>query len=145
MTMTSALREQTVRKVALLILRALTAAGLVVDAIVHLRIAGDYDRVGDQITVGMLFRVESAVALIAAIAVVASSHRLASLLAGLVAASAVGGLLMSVYWQVGAIGPLPDLYEPIWFTEKKIALLAESISALAALGATAGRGMWRRG
>jgi hypothetical protein len=144
MTISPASRDKAVHNVALLILRVLTAAGLVVDAIVHLRLAGDYDRVGEQITVGTLFRVESAVAVVAAIAVLVSCHWLASLSAGIVAASAVGGLLLSVYWQVGAIGPFPDLYEPIWFAEKKLALLAESTSALAALGIVVLAAPWRR-
>jgi hypothetical protein len=58
-------------------LRSVIAAGLVIDTVVHLRIAGDYDRVGLQITEGMLFRVEAAVALFAAIFVLLSSRWLA--------------------------------------------------------------------
>src|SRR3954447_12555077 len=122
-----------VRRGAAMALRCVIAAGLVIDAVVHLRIAGDYDRVGVHITEGMLFRAESAVALFAAIFVLLSSRRLAALIAAVVAASAVVALLLSVYWDIGAIGPFPDLYEPIWFTEKIIAVVAEAVSALAAI------------
>lgn len=117
------------------ILRLLTAAGLVVDAVVHLRVAGDYDRVGTQLTEGTMFRLESGVALLAALLVVLIPRRQTILFAVLVAGSAVIALLASVYWQLGPVGPFPDMYEPIWFTDKVIAVLAESVSLVAGLAA----------
>jgi len=134
-----------VRRGAAMALRSVIAAGLVIDAVVHLRIAGDYDRVGGQITEGMLFRVEAAVALFTAIFVLLSSRWLAALIAAVVAASAVAALLLSVYWDIRAIGPFPDLYEPIWFTEKIIALVAETVSALAAIVSVLVAAPWKQG
>ncbi|HEU4948221.1 MAG TPA: hypothetical protein VFT31_13805 [Kribbella sp.] len=117
------------------ILRLLTAAGLVVDAVVHLRVAGDYDRVGTQFTEGTMFRLESGVALLAALLVMLIPRWQTILFAVLVAGSAVLALLASVYWQPGPVGPFPDMYEPIWFTDKVIAVLAESVSLVAGLAA----------
>jgi hypothetical protein len=94
---------------------------------------------------GMLFRVEAAVALFAAIFVLLSSRWLAALIAAVVAATAVAALLLSVYWDIGAIGPFPDLYEPIWFTEKIIALVAEAVSALAAIVSVLVAAPWKQG
>jgi hypothetical protein len=100
---------------------------------------------GLQITEGMLFRVEAAVALFAAIFVLLSSRWLAALIAAVVAASAVAALLLSVYWDIGGIGPFPDLYEPIWFTEKIIAVVAEAVSALAAIVTVLVAAPWKQG
>jgi hypothetical protein len=144
MTMPTLARGDLIRRGAAVGLRTVTAAGLTVDAVVHLRIAGDYDRVGAQITEGTLFRVEAAVALFSAIFVLLSARWLAALIAAGVAASAAFGLLLSVYWDLGAIGPFPDLYEPIWFTEKVIAFIAETVSLLTALAALAVAIAWKR-
>jgi hypothetical protein len=57
--------------------------------------------------------------------------------AALVAASAAGAVLLYTYVDVGAIGPLPDLYEPIWALPGKrgsaIAETAATVLALAGL------------
>jgi hypothetical protein len=34
---------------------------------------------------------------------------------------------------VGKIGPVPDMYEPIWFTEKVVSLVGELIAVAGAL------------
>lgn len=48
--------------------RAATAAGLAIDAYVHLHLAGLYAEAGGTINEGVLFRIEAAVALLAAFA-----------------------------------------------------------------------------
>ena len=55
----------------LLAVRAATAAGLAIDAYVHLDLAGLYAEAGGTINEGVLFRVQAAVALLAACAVIA--------------------------------------------------------------------------
>ncbi|HEY3561167.1 MAG TPA: hypothetical protein VGL05_27070 [Kribbella sp.] len=144
MTAPTVVHGNLVRRSAPIALRFVTAAGLVVDAVVHLRMTGEYNLVGDQITVGMLFRAEAAGALFAAILVLLSSRWFAAMIAAVVAASAVLALLISVYWDIGPIGPFPDVYEPIWFTQKVIALIAESASLLTALLAMAVAAPWLR-
>ncbi|MFJ9690923.1 hypothetical protein [Kitasatospora sp. NPDC101183] len=52
-------------------------------------------------------------------------------------------LLVHRYTDVGAIGPLPDMYEPIWSDDKVTAAVAQGIAivALSVIAArSAGRG-----
>jgi hypothetical protein len=113
--------------------RAATAAGLAIDAYVHLDLAGLYAEAGGTINEGVLFRVEAAVALLAACAVVAIGRR-ACYLAGLaVAGSALAVMLVSRYVDLGPLGPFPDLYDPVWFPEKLLAAFAEGAACAAAL------------
>jgi hypothetical protein len=116
------------------LLRVLTAAGLLVDAYVHARLVGRYDpnQGTAALSQGDLFRVEAAVAVLAAAALVAFDRRPTWLLAFLVAASALGGLLLYRYQDPGFLGPLPDMYEPIWFGEKVVAAVAEATVAVVA-------------
>jgi hypothetical protein len=121
------------------VLRAVVVGGLAVDAYVHLKLAADYDVVvGGGLSEGNLFRAEAAVAAIAALLVV-SGRRVGLAVAAVVAASAATALLANTYVHVGAAGPLPDMYEPTWFPEKRLALVGESVAALGALAGLAYR------
>lgn len=115
------------------IIRVATAAGLAVDAYVHFDLAALYAEAGGAINEGVLFRVEAAAALLAAIAVLAIGRRV-SYLAGLaVAGSALAAMLVSRYVDLGQIGPFPDLYDPVWFPEKLLAAFAEGAACVMAL------------
>lgn len=116
-----------------LVTRVVTAAGLAVDAYVHADLAGAYDQVGNTITEGMLFRIEAGLAAFAALVLVLTGHRLAYLLAFLVAGTAFAVIMIYRYVDVGAIGPVPQMYEPVWFTEKTRAAVAEGVATLTAL------------
>jgi hypothetical protein len=117
------------------VLRLVTAAGLAVDAYMHLKVAADYDVIPGTISGGDLFRAESAAAIAVALLVLVRPGRLAYLLAFLVAASALGAVMLYTNVDVGTLGPLPDLYEPVWFTEKTVSAIAEAVAAVtAALG-----------
>ena len=109
-----------------------TAAGLAVDAYMHLKVAADYDVIPGTISGGDLFRAESAAAIAVALLVLVRPGRLAYLLAFLVAASALGAVMLYTNVDVGTLGPLPDLYEPVWFTEKTVSAIAEAVAAGAA-------------
>jgi hypothetical protein len=116
------------------LLRVLVAAGLAADAYVHWVFAPDMAFVeGGSIGGDLLFRVQAVVAALAAVLVLALARRWTYAVAFLVAASAVGALLLYYFVDVGAIGPLPDMYEPVWYGEKTISLVGEGIAALAAL------------
>ncbi|MEU8796236.1 hypothetical protein [Spirillospora sp. NPDC048819] len=116
-----------------LILRLLVAAGLAADAYVHWVFAPDMAFVeGGAIGGDLLFRVQAAVAGVVAVVILTYATRWAYALAFLVAASAVGALLFYYYVDVGALGPLPAMYEPVWYTEKTISVVGEGIAALAA-------------
>ncbi|MFD0275345.1 hypothetical protein ACFVHB_15765 [Kitasatospora sp. NPDC127111] len=133
------------RAVHLWLLRLLTAAGLAVDAYVHADLAADRDLVGDDISQGTLFRIEAGAASFAALLVLLAATRVTWAIAFLVAASALGALLLYTYVDVGALGPLPNMYEPVWYREKTIAAVAEGVAVVTALLglAAVGRGSGR--
>ncbi|MFD8088465.1 hypothetical protein ACFV4F_43090 [Kitasatospora sp. NPDC059722] len=114
-----------------LVLRLAAAAGLAIDAAVHARLADQYDAVGDSLSQGTLFRLESAAASLAALLLLLWRHRTGDAFAWTVAASGLGALLLYRYVDVGAIGPLPNMYEPVWFTDKTLAAWAEGVATAA--------------
>jgi hypothetical protein len=114
------------------LVRLVTATGLAIDAYVHLKVASDYDVIPGTISGGDLFRIESAVALAVALLVLVRPSRLAYALAFLVAASALGAVLLYTHVEVGELGPLPDLYEPVWFAEKTASAIAEAVATVSA-------------
>ena len=111
-------------------LRLATVAGLAVDAWVHAELATRYDpnQAPGGLSQGDLFRAEAVVSVTAAAVLLFTPRLLAWLLAWLVAASALAGLLLYRYHDPGAIGPLPDMYEPLWFPEKSVAGAAEALA-----------------
>ncbi|MCP9952800.1 MULTISPECIES: hypothetical protein [Actinomadura] len=117
-----------------LILRLIVAAGLAADAIVHWKFAPDMAFVqGGSIDGDLLFRIQAAVAGVVAVIILTYATRWSYALAFLVAASAVGALVLYYYVDMGALGPLPDMYEPVWYMEKTVSLAGEGGAALAAL------------
>lgn len=124
--------------VVVVVLRLLVAAGLAVDAYVHFVLAPVYDGIGDQITQGRLFQAEGTVAaLVAVLVLVFGSRRWPYLLAFLVTAGGLAGVLVYRYVDVGAIGAWPNMYEPAWFPKKTASAIAEGIAALLCLAALA--------
>ena len=51
----------------------------------------------------------------------------------LVAASALGAVLLYRYVDVGSLGPLPNMYEPTWYFRKTLSAYAEGAAVVAAL------------
>jgi hypothetical protein len=115
-----------------LALRLVTAAGLAVDAYVHADLAPVYDGIRASISQGDLFRIEAAVASAAALIVLARGRRAGFGVAFVVAASALGAIVLYRYVNVGPLGPLPNMYEPVWYTEKTVAAVAEAVATAAA-------------
>ncbi len=120
------------------VFRTVIAAGLVVDAVVHLHLAPGYQEASpDGIGLGTLFIIQALAAVGAALYVLARGTRRAYLLALLVAAAALLAVLLSRYVDLPAIGPLPAMYEPLWFPEKAVSAVAEALAAtLAAIALT---------
>jgi hypothetical protein len=109
-------------------------AGLEVDAFVHLDLASGYDGVKSAtISEGDLFRAEGAVALLAAVVLLLRPRRYTAAFAFLVTAGGTAAVLLYQHVDVGAFGPLPNMYEPVWYPEKTLSAWAEAIAALAAL------------
>ena len=98
-----------------------------------LRLGRALRRIGRAINEGVLFRVEAAVALVAAVAVIAIGRRVCYLAALAVAGSALAAMLVSRYVDLGQLGPFPDFYDPVWFPEKLFAAFAEGAACVTAL------------
>lgn len=131
---------------ALVALRLITAAGLVIDAYVHFDLASTYAENTATINEGTLFRIESVVAILAAAAVLLIGRRLALAFAFafLVSASALALMLISRYVNFGAIGPFPDTYDPVWYTEKLVAAFGEGAAVAGSLAGLVLRLLIRR-
>jgi hypothetical protein len=115
-----------------LLMRVLAAAGLAVDAYVHADLASTYD--GNTATVGQgtLFRIEAVLAALAALLVLFFRSRLFRAYAFLVAAGGLAAVLVHRYVDVGAFGPFPDMYEPLWYTKKVVSAVAQAVATVAA-------------
>ncbi|MCM1938417.1 hypothetical protein NC239_09290 [Streptomyces sp. G3] len=113
--------------------RVLAAAGLAVDAYMHAHLADRYDAVSASIGQGTLFRVEAALAALAALLVLVWRRLPGDLFAALVAAGGLALLLVYRYVDVGELGPFPDMYEPVWYGEKDVTVLAQAVAVLATL------------
>jgi hypothetical protein len=113
-----------------LALAVVAALGLLYDAKVHLHLAGGYDAIGSALTQGLLFRAEAVVAILAAVAVLVSDRRLIWATAGLTGLAAVAAVVLYRYVDLGAIGPVPNMYEPAWYADKLHSAYAEAAVAI---------------
>lgn len=118
------------------VLRVAVAGALAVDAVVHWRLAPGYGvafpgGVGGE----AVFRIEAVVAILAAIFVLSTGSRAAWGGAFLVLASAFVAVVLYRYFEIPQLGPIPSMYEPVWYTEKTISAVVEGAGAvLAAVG-----------
>lgn len=113
-------------------LRLLVAACLITDAVVHLRLASQYAQASapGHLSEGLLFRAESVAALVVALAVLLLGNRAAYAAAVIVAGSAFVAVMLFRYVNVPAFGPLPSMYEPLWFGQKTISAIAEGLGTV---------------
>lgn len=118
----------------LVALRILVALGLAVDAYVHFVLAPNYQfAYPDGIGGGNLFRIQAALAVVVAIYVLVRGSKLSFALAALVALSAFASVVLSTFIQLPQVGPIPAMYEPIWFFEKSVSAVAEGIAGVLAM------------
>jgi hypothetical protein len=113
--------------------RLVAAAGLAIDAYVHLDLASTYAEAQAPVNEGVLFRFEAVMALLAAFGVLLTGRRLVLVLGLAISASALAVMLVSRYVDLGPLGPFPDLYEPAWFPEKLWAAFGEGTAVIACL------------
>ncbi|TDT86034.1 hypothetical protein DFO47_101453 [Arthrobacter sp. AG258] len=114
-------------------LRLLTALALFIDAGVHLFLAPGYQNAQPgTVSQGTLFLLEAAVALVAGIFVLLRGSRAAYAVALLVALSAFAAVMLYRYVDIPAIGPIPAMYDPVWFFSKTLSAVAEGAGALLA-------------
>lgn len=122
-------------------LRAVTAAGLLVDAVIHLDLAGQYQAAAPGgIGQGNLFRIQAAAALLTAGFVLLRGTRAAYLGALVTAGAALAAVILYRYVDVPPLGPLPAMYEPLWFPAKTATAVAEALATLTAGVALSGGG-----
>ena len=134
MTSTTAQRPDLGRGTAAWVLGVVVAAALVVDAVVHLRLAGGYQQSAPSgIGAGNLFRLEAAAAVVVAVWVLWRGSRASLLAAFAVGLSAAVAVVLYRYVDVPALGPLPAMYEPVWFVEKSVSAVAEAVAVLVAV------------
>ena len=123
-----------VRQIVGWLLRLATAAALAVDAYVHADLVQRYDpNQSGGLSQGDLFRIEAGVAALAALLIVLVGRRLVWALAFVVAAPALAAIMINANYDIGAIGPVPDMYEPLWYSEKTMTAYAEASAAGTAL------------
>lgn len=115
------------------VVRLLLAAGLAVDAAVHARLGFDYGGFGGGLNQASLFLLEAAASALAALLVLLSDRRAVVGFALLVAASALGAVLLYRYVDVGRLGPIPDMYEPLWYPLKTVSAVGEAVATASAL------------
>lgn len=121
------------RRLVVLGLSLVAAAGLTVDAYVHLHLASSYALVRTSVvSQATLFRIEGIAAIVAAVAVLGRPNRWTAVLALVVAAGGVAAVLIYTNTDPGRIGPLPDMYEPVWYADKTNSLIGEAVAAGAA-------------
>jgi hypothetical protein len=117
-----------------IVLIAIVVAGLAVDAYVHFDLASSYDPVKTStLSQGDLFRAQSVVAILAALLLIVHPRRWTAAVAAVVAGSALAAVLTYRYVDIGRIGPIPSMYEAIWYTEKTLSAIAEAAAFVAAL------------
>ena len=115
-------------------LYALTGAGLIVNAVIHLQLAATFDAVtGSLLSQGDLFRIQAAAGILITVALVIARRAWVAAIAVLIAVGGLGMLVLTtlVPLDLTALG-LPAIFEPVWYSDKVIAALAQGLAALAA-------------
>jgi hypothetical protein len=117
-------------------LRVAVAAALVTSAVIHLQLASGYQQGAPTgIGQGNLFRLHAAAAVVAAAWVLIRGSRPAWLAAAAVAFAALAAVVLYRYVPIPAVGPLPAMYEPVWYPAKTVSAIAEGAAVTFALAA----------
>jgi hypothetical protein len=116
-----------------ILLRVIAAVGLAIDAGVHAKLAPQYDAVSATISQGTLFRIEAGAAALAVVLVLLWRRRPGDVFGVLTAAAGLAALLVYRYVDVGSLGPLPNMYEPVWFSDKVWAVVGQVMALVALL------------
>lgn len=133
-TASPATEHRTTGKFVPLLLRVVLAVSLMVDAVIHLRLASGYQQSAPGgIGAGNLFRIQAVLALIVAVWVLWRGSRPALISAFAVSFSAVVAVVLYRYVDIPALGPLPAMYEPVWFLEKSLSAAFEGLAAMTTL------------
>ena len=112
----------------------LLAVALIVNAVIHLRLAAPFDAVaGTLASQGDLFRIQAVANIVAIAVVVIARRRWADALALVIAAGGAALIVVTalVPLDLTTIG-LPLLFEPAYYPDKTYALVAQLVAVAAA-------------
>ena len=117
------------------VLRVIGAIALGYSGYLHLRIALERPPLfaDGQVTLSGIFIAQAVAAAVVVIWVLVRGDLLSWLAFGAVALGSLAALVLSVYVRVPAIGPFPELYEPIWYADKYLAAAAAAVASVVAL------------
>ncbi|THJ66935.1 hypothetical protein E8P82_05580 [Arthrobacter echini] len=90
-------------------------------------------RAPDGIGGGTVFRIQGVIAILSALYVLVRGSSRAFLMAGLVAFASLAAVLAYRYLQIPSIGPIPSMYEPVWYTTKVITAVVEGLALILAV------------
>lgn len=108
--------------------------GLGIDAYTHLDLAHLYmGNTTGTVNEGVLFQIEAGLAIAAGVWLLLRPGMLSIIATVLITAGGAAALVVYRYYDIGKIGPIPNMHEPIWFTEKKWSLAGELIALVAVL------------
>ena len=107
-------------------LRVLAAIALGVSAYVHLHLAHRYAYPG-TISGTTLFRIQGVTAAVVALALLVTGNRWAWAAAAAIGLASFAAVMLYRYVDVGAIGPLPNMYDATWrpSPDKMLSAVAE--------------------
>jgi len=115
------------------ILIGITAAALIVNAVIHLQLAGPFDAItGTLIGQGWLFRIQAIVGIGVALLLVVTRRAWVAAMAVVVAAGGLALILITVTapLDLTALG-LPVLFEPLWYPQKTVAAIVQAVAVAA--------------
>jgi hypothetical protein len=117
-----------------IVLIVIVVAGLAIDAYVHFDLAKAYSPVKTStLSQGDLFRAEATVSILAALLLIFHPRRWTAAVAAVVAGAGLAAVLVYAYIDVPRIGPIPAMYDAVWYTEKTISAIGEGAAFVAAL------------
>lgn len=116
------------------LLSAGVIAGMLVSAVIHVQLAPGYQQAAPGgLGQGTLFLMQAGASGLAAAFILLRGSRTAFAAAAAVALSSLAAVVLYRYVQVPAVGPLPAMYEPVWYASKVITAIAEALAGGLAL------------
>ena len=110
---------------ALLIARLLASTALMVSAFIHGTLAIQLGVGGPLISQGQLFSAQAALSAALALAMLTRDDRI-WLIAVVLSVVGLGAVLASVYFPIPAIGPFPEIHEPVWLMTMLVSAFAQA-------------------
>ena len=110
---------------ALLIVRLLASTALMVSAFIHGTLAIQLGVGGPLISQGQLFTAQAALSAALALAMLTRDDRI-WLVAVVLSVVGLGAVLASVYSPIPAIGPFPEIHEPVWLMTMLVSAFAQA-------------------